>query len=118
MGRPKAKIDPHQVEQLSAIFCTPEEIAAVLGCSRDTLDRRFAKEIQAGKAKGRMSLRRAQYKVAVTKETPAMLIWLGKNNLGQKDKSDEEIDLMKTILDQNNNVSQDEAVATARGKRE
>lgn len=65
----------------------------------------------------RIKLRQWQLKSAEAGNV-TMQIWLGKNLLGQKDKSDEEIELMKNIYDQNNNVSQEDAITTARGKRE
>lgn len=85
MARPKVPIDQHQVEQLAAIFCTVGEIAAVLGCSKDTIERRFAALIKTGRCKGKMSIRRAQYNVAIKKENVQMLIWLGKQYLEQRD---------------------------------
>lgn len=39
-GRPRIKIDYRQVEQLAAMQCTDEEIAAVLGVERSTIKRR------------------------------------------------------------------------------
>ena len=39
-GRPRIKIDYKQVEQLAAMQCTDEEIAAVLGVERSTIKRR------------------------------------------------------------------------------
>ena len=63
-------------------------MAAILGCSKDTLERRFAALIRAGRNKGKMSMRRAQYNVAIKKENVQMLIWLGKQYLDQRDKSD------------------------------
>ena len=73
------------VDRLASIHCTVDEVAAVLGVSRDTIDRRFRDRIDAGKAKGRASLRREQWKAAEG-GNPAMLIWLGKQYLGQVDK--------------------------------
>jgi len=97
MARPRKKIDPEQVEKLAAINCSYEEIAAVLGCGSRTLMRRFGAAVQAGRAKGKMSLRRKQYDVAMNGST-SMLIWLGKQLLDQKDKS--EIDLNKFTDDE------------------
>ena len=63
------------------------EIAAVVGCSVDTLERRFAETIKLGQEKGKTSLRRWQY-LAAEKGNTAMLIWLGKQHLGQKDRQE------------------------------
>lgn len=85
MARPRLKIDPDQVEQLAAINCSLEEMGAVLGCSADTLGRRFADAIKRGRERGRMSLKRKQYELAMAGNV-TMLIWLGKQLLGQSDK--------------------------------
>ena len=85
VGKPKIEINEDQFEKLSSILCTMEEMASFFGCSVDTLERNFADTIKKGKDKGRMSLRRMQFEKAQTGNT-TMLIWLGKQLLGQKDK--------------------------------
>lgn len=87
-GRPKVVINSEQVEQLAAINCSVEEIAAVMGCHKRTLERRFAAVIKNGRDKGRMSLKRAQYTLAL-KGNATMQIWLGKQLLGQRDQRDQ-----------------------------
>lgn len=84
MARPRKVIDPAVVETLAKIHCTYDEIAAVVGCSTDTLKRRFADRIEKGREEGKASLRRMQFKKALD-GNPTMLIWLGKQHLGQKD---------------------------------
>lgn len=85
MARPKKEIDENLVKELARIFCTMEEIAAVCKCSVDTLERRFADIIKEGQKVGKTSLRRWQYQAA-EKGNTVMLIWLGKQHLGQSDK--------------------------------
>jgi len=85
VGRPKIEINEDQLEKLSSILCTMEEMASFFSCSVDTLERNFADTIKKGKDKGRMSLRRLQFEKAQSGNT-TMLIWLGKQLLGQKDK--------------------------------
>lgn len=68
------------------------EIAAVVGCSVDTLERRFADIIKDGQATGRSSLRRYQWEAA-KKGNTAMLIWLGKQMLDQTDRLDQRTEL-------------------------
>ncbi len=91
-GRPKFIIDYALVEKLAQIMCTQEEIANFLGCSRDTLlrDQRFCDIYKKGLDSGKMSLRRAQFKMAQTNTT--MAIWLGKQYLGQTDKNETQYD--------------------------
>ena len=85
MARPKKDIDPETVRKLAAIECSYAEIAAVLGCDPSTLTRRFAQVIEKGREEGKASLKRKQFEVAMG-GNPTMLIWLGKQRLGQKDE--------------------------------
>jgi AraC-like DNA-binding protein len=84
MARPQKLIDVKQVEELAAIDCTYEEMAAVLDCSTKTLKRRFGDLINKGRETGKASLRRAQHKAAMGGNA-TMMIWLGKQRLGQTD---------------------------------
>lgn len=92
MGRPKLPFDQKQFEALCSIQCTEEEIASVLNVSVDTLERRckefygltFADVYKEKAAGGKVSLRREQFRLALGGNT-TMLIWLGKQNLGQTD---------------------------------
>lgn len=86
-GRPKKELDERQIRELARIHCTMEEIAAVMGCSVDTLERRFADTIKEERNFGKSSLRRWQFKAA-SGGNSALLIWLGKQYLGQRDKED------------------------------
>lgn len=80
-------IDPEQVEELARIGCTIEEIAGVFKCSRDTIEKRFRDEIDAGKADMKKRLRKAQLETALA-GNPTMLIWLGKQMLNQRDEAE------------------------------
>lgn len=86
-GRPKKKIDYQTVEKLASIQCTQEEISNFLGISTRTLqkDEEFLRIYKKGLDNGKMSLRRWQYKKAQDGNV-SMLIWLGKQYLGQTDK--------------------------------
>jgi len=88
-GRPRLRIDPDLVEQMAGIQCTMEEMASILGCSVDTLERNFADAIKKGRDNGRAALRRLQWQGAKA-GNPTMLIWLGKQILGQTDKTIQE----------------------------
>jgi hypothetical protein len=89
MARPRKVIDAQQVEMLASIMCTTEEIAAVLGCSKDTLERRFAEVLEKGRLRGKQSLRRKQYHLAM-EGNATMLIWLSKQYLGHTDRQEVE----------------------------
>ena len=94
-GRPRVEIDIDQLRNMVRIQCTAEECAGVFECSVDTLDRRLKEEGYGGFAdfykkhsdEGKASLRRAQWKAAQD-GNPTMLVWLGKQMLGQRDKQD------------------------------
>ncbi|HEX3399411.1 MAG TPA: hypothetical protein VHT74_03680 [Acetobacteraceae bacterium] len=92
-GAPPIEIDLAMVERLASIQCTDAEIAAVLGVSVDTLWRRkrddpeFVEFLERGKGKGRATLRRLQWQQA-QKGNATMLVWLGKQTLGQTDKAE------------------------------
>jgi len=86
-GRPRKAIGADQVEKLAAIQCSYEEMAAVLDCSVKTLQRNFVQAIEKGRENGRASLKRKQFEMAM-KGDRTMLVWLGKQYLGQSDKRD------------------------------
>ena len=92
MARPLLEIDPEEVRKLAQLGCKLDEMADFLCCSVDTLERRFAEEIRKGKADLKMSLRRMQIHAAQNGNV-AMMIWLGKQLLGQVDRS--QIDIAK-----------------------
>lgn len=92
MGRPKIDIDVDQFEKLCNIQCTKEEIAGWFNCSEDTIEN-FCKKVyktsfsvvfKSHSGKGKVSLRRNQFKLSETNVT--MAIFLGKQYLGQSDK--------------------------------
>lgn len=96
-SKPLSDDDFEKVIQMIRIQCTAQEICDVLGMSEDTLGRRiaerkiedvknFADLYKKHQGEGKASLRRAQWKAAQN-GNPSMLIWLGKQMLGQKDLS-------------------------------
>lgn len=84
-GRPLKLVDRDQVIECSKVGLTTSEIACIMKCSPDTLERRFHNELIRGREEFRASLRRKQFELAML-GNPTMLIWLGKNVLGQKDQ--------------------------------
>ena len=79
------------IEKLCAIFCTSEEVAALNNISNRQLYKRIKSKYgvnwreyyQKHSAKGKASLRRRQFKVAVEDDNVQMLIHLGKSYLDQ-----------------------------------
>lgn len=100
-GRPKLilnQLGKEIVESVAQCHCTEEEIASILDVSIETLKTKanaeaFSECIKRGQEYGKASLRRWQFEKA-KKGDSVMLIWLGKQYLGQRDtidvKADEE----------------------------
>ena len=112
MARPKKyDIDTKQVQQLASYGCTNVEIAEFFGCDESLIRKSYSEFITKGRAKVKIRLRQTQLQRAfgterevVDKETGEkkkvsnndgsvpMLIWLGKQMLGQTDTPDEFIE--------------------------
>lgn len=88
MARPKLEIDEETVKKLAALNCSMEEIGHVVGCSVDTLERRFADIIKEGRSHGKVSLKRKMFDTAISGNV-TMMIWLSKNLLGYSDKTEQ-----------------------------
>lgn len=84
MGRPPVDIDPDKVLELAAEGSTVEDIADFFGVTRNRIHERFGAEIAKGKLKLRRSLRQSQIDNAKSGNA-TLLIWLGKQYLGQSD---------------------------------
>jgi hypothetical protein len=96
-GRKPKEFDPQTFENLCSIFCTQAEICEIFATTDKTLvawverfyGESFSEVYKKHMGKGKMSLRRAQLKMAQT--NPTMAIWLGKQFLNQLDKVEEQI---------------------------
>lgn len=98
MARPKIVWSDEKyeiLEGLAKIHCTQADMVGVMQVDEDTLNRlirvrykcsfsEFYKRYSAG---GNMSIRRAQFESALSGNS-SMLIWLGKQWLGQKDQQE------------------------------
>lgn len=91
-GRPQKEISLAAVERLAGMACTQVEVASWFNCSVDTLSRRegFAEAYSRGLSKGKISLRRAQFKSALA-GSGRMLTWLGMQLLGQRNQTSTEL---------------------------
>jgi hypothetical protein len=88
-GRKPVEIDLTELEKLSALQCTDEEIASWFGVTTRTIENRrkspaFAQAMQRGRTRGRISVRRAQMRM-LEGGNGTMGVWLGKQLLGQRD---------------------------------
>ena len=103
-GRPKIKIDWAEFDKLCTMQCSLREIAGWFDVSEDTIERRvvetfgitFAEQYDKKRARGKIALRRKQYDVAMSGSVP-MLIFLGKQYLGQSDKVEQVGELNNVI---------------------
>lgn len=97
-GRPKIKIDMSQVETLAQLFCTQEEISAIMGISVDTLlrSKEFCEKYKKGIQIAKSNLRSVQYHLA--QNNVVMAIWLGKQYLGQRDVIEEKQEQTITVV--------------------
>lgn len=89
-GRPKKFVDKRILAGLCAIQCTLSEMAAVIGVDQQTLTDKYADLIEQEREAGKMSIRRAQFTSGLNGSVP-MLIWLGKQYLGQREKLEQSV---------------------------
>lgn len=105
MGRPKIELDFNSLDSLCGLQCTLSEIASFFHCSEDTVERRIKKQFKMTFAEyyrqkagtGRISLRRLQFKAAQDGSV-SMMIWLGKQWLGQSDKIEEKVETKQHVI--------------------
>lgn len=103
-GRPKKTFDPAKVEELAAEGSTLKDIARMFGVHVNTasnhLDEEYDPDFLWAFKKGVLrldsSLQRRQVARALEGDT-AMLIWLGKNRLGQTDKQEQRVEVTQHI---------------------
>ena len=91
-----------QVQKLASFGLTNKEIAEALGYDDSTLKRKFEIFLIKGKANLKQRLKNKQIQVALGGNV-VMLIWLGKQYLGQTDKIEESgglnINVTRTLLE-------------------
>ena len=98
MSRPRIFIDREKFEHLLTIQCTKQDICQHFRCSHDTVEawckrtykRTFSDVADDFHADGRVSLRRIQYSMAENGNVQ-MAIHLGKQWLGQTDKTESKV---------------------------
>lgn len=111
VGRNAIAVPPDEVELMAQIGSTDKEIAEHFGIGHDTLRRNFADQLAKGRSNLKQRLRQKQLQVAF-EGNPTMLIFLGKNYLGQADTpqmsndtqvlpfTDDELDQIKDNLEE------------------
>ena len=104
MSRKRAEINLVELEKLAAMQATDEEIAQWFGVSQKTVQRRkrssaeFRRILEAGRAKGRISVRRNL--LELSKTNVAAAIFLAKNVLGYKNESKPSGPTLEELLDE------------------
>lgn len=96
VGRPKggrplksAFLTPGQITRAAEVGCSNKEIAILARLSHDTLVVRFRNELEYGRALRKWTILSKQFEGAEAMNV-TMLIWLGKNELGQSDHNTSE----------------------------
>ena len=85
-GKTKRIVNPDDVYKLAALGCTNQEIMVWFDIrNKDTLVYTFSEQLNKGREEIKLRLRRAQIDLAINGKNPTMLIWLGKQMLGQTD---------------------------------
>lgn len=120
VGRPIKQIDKAQFEKLCGLQCTLEEFCCYFDCDNKTLEKwckktykmNFSDIFKIKKGKGKISLRRKQFEVAMS-GNPTMLIWLGRNILNQTDK----IEVDVSTIDDTTREAVDNLVNEARKRK-
>ena len=85
MARPtKYNIKGEEVQKLSKFGMTNVEIADFFGCDESLIRKSYSEYLTKGRAEMKLRLRQLQWKSA-EELNAVMLIWLGKQILGQSD---------------------------------
>lgn len=95
LGRPKKTFSERDIEQIKTLarcHCPDSEIAAFMGVSERTIQNHFCALLKEQREAGKANIRAMQYKMAMNGDR-AMLIWIGKQILGQRERT--EIDITK-----------------------
>jgi hypothetical protein len=110
VGRNAVAVPPDEVELMAQIGSTDKEIAEHFGIGHDTLRRNFADELAKGRSNLKQRLRQKQLQVAF-EGNPTMLIFLGKNYLGQADTpmSSEDARVLPFTDDDTDEIIEDDA---------
>ena len=91
--REKIEFNLENLTNIMRLHCTHEDLASYFNVSVNTIrnrlkdDPEFQQAYEHGLGHGRLSLRRMQFKAA-EEGNPSMLIWLGKQMLDQRDKTE------------------------------
>ena len=83
-GENQTVVPPEDILKLAKLGCSIEEMSDWFGVPSNTIKYNFSDIIAKGRSETKQALRRAQIALAL-KGNATMLIWLGKNMLGQQE---------------------------------
>ena len=86
--------DPDKIQMLASFGCSITEIAKYFRIDESTVRKNYKDELETGRESLKVKIRTLQLKFAERGNT-ALLIWLGKQYLGQTDRK--EIDLIGNL---------------------
>jgi len=103
LGRPRIEIDWDKFHTLLQYKPTLHDCADIMGMSPDTIERAIKREYKMTfseyrrlkMSKMRMKLAQKQFEMAMEGSIP-LLIWLGKQHLGQSDKQETKSEIKHT----------------------
>ncbi len=104
-GRPPIKFDYNQIKVFGIYGATYREMADWFGCSVKTIERNMASNTEFSRSykKGIISTKlavMAKQRALAMKGDRGMLIWLGKQLLGQKEQGHQDLDVgFKTLAE-------------------
>ncbi len=105
VGRPKRVFTQVQIKQMTQLAlngCQNNTIATIMDIPKETLVVNFGQLLTKKRCERKNNLRKMQ-NTAAKKGNPALLIFLGKNELGQADKQDiaitGELTLMPPVIE-------------------
>jgi len=104
VGRKPITLDIKELEFLAGLHCSNVDLAEHFGVNEKTIRNKLKQEPYRSawlraRAESRLALRQMQFRAAEA-GNPAMLIWLGKNLLGQTDVSRIDLRLMRESLEE------------------
>ena len=86
--------DPDKIQMLASFGCSITEIAKYFMIDESTVRKKYKDELETGRESLKVKLRQLQWDHAARGNT-ALLIWLGKQYLGQTDRN--EIDIIAKL---------------------
>jgi len=97
VGKPRKVITPEQMRQAEEYAynnCLNGTIEGLMDWPNEFIVRRadIAKKLTKKRQEGKADLHKAQHEKALKDRDGTMLIWLGKNELGQADKTETKLD--------------------------